>query len=66
MRCDSGIASCCLNWCVPPANDKAVHRLFAIPESHRIIMLMAIGREPAQCMVPRSPRRRIANVLHLP
>jgi nitroreductase len=63
---DLGIASCCLNWCVPPANDKAVHRLFAIPESHRIIMLMAIGREPAQCMVPRSPRRRIANVLHLP
>ncbi|CAM3441265.1 nitroreductase family protein [Polaromonas hydrogenivorans] len=60
---DQGVGSCCLNWCVPPATDLAVHRLFNIPQSQRIIMLVAIGFEPPDCMVPRSPRRATSDVL---
>ena len=60
---DQGVSSCCLNWCVPPATDKAVHKLLAIPQSQRIVMLIAIGYEPQNCMVPRSPRRAISEVL---
>lgn len=58
-----GVGSCCLNWCVPPAKDKAVHRLFDLPESQRIVMLIAIGYAPEDCMVPRSPRRDTDAVL---
>lgn len=58
-----GVSSCCLNWCVPPANDKAVHRLFDLPASQRIVMLIAIGYAPEECMVPRSPRRDTNAVL---
>lgn len=52
-----GVGSCCLNWCVPPVKDKSVHRLFDLPASQRIVMLIAIGYAPEECMVPRSPRR---------
>jgi len=58
-----GLASCCLNWCVPPKNDLAVHKLIGIPESERIIMMMAVGYAPDQCIVPRSPRRDLSEVL---
>lgn len=57
------VSSCCLNWCVPPANDKAVHRLFKLPDSQRIVMLIAMGYAPDECMVPRSPRRDTKAVL---
>jgi len=60
---DQGVSSCCLNWCVPPTTDRAVHRMFGIAESHRIIMLIAIGYAHENCMVPRSPRRAITDVL---
>lgn len=59
----AGLASCCLNWCVPPSNDIAVHRLVDIPESERIIMMMAVGYAPDDCIVPRSPRRALSEVL---
>lgn len=58
-----GVGSCCLNWCVPPAKDKAVHRLFDLPESQRIVMLIAIGYASEDCLVPRSPRRDTQAVL---
>lgn len=58
-----GVGSCCLNWCVPPVKDKAVHRLFDLPASQRIVMLIAIGYAPETCMVPRSPRRDTNAVL---
>lgn len=57
------VGSCCLNWCVSPANDKAVHRIFKLPVSQRIVMLIAIGYAPDECMVPRSPRRDTSAVL---
>lgn len=58
-----GVATCCLNWCVPPRNDRTVHRLVGIPASERIVMFMAIGYPPPDCKVPRSPRRALATVL---
>jgi len=58
-----GLASCCLNWCVPPANDRVVHRLARISSSERIIMFMAVGYAQKGCVVPRSPRRAVDEVL---
>jgi nitroreductase len=60
------VASCCLNWCVPPANDKVIHRLLSIPSSERIVMFMAVGFAPANCKVPQSPRRELRQVLCVP
>lgn len=57
------VASCCLNWCVPPATDRAAHKLLGLPASQRIIMLMAIGYAPQGTSVPRSPRRSLDDVL---
>lgn len=59
----NGVSTCCLNWCVPVSIDKTVHSLFNIPPSKKIIMLMAIGYATSDCMVPRSPRRKIEEVL---
>lgn len=61
-----GVASCCLNWCVPPATDRAAHRLLGIPDSERIVMFMAIGFAPDDCHVPQSPRREPEQVLTQP
>lgn len=62
---DQGVGSCCLNWCVPPATDHAVHNLFSLPSTERIVMLIAIGYEPEDCLVPRSPRRSTEEVLQV-
>lgn len=58
-----GISSCCLNWCVEPAQDKAAHMRGNIPASERIIMYIAIGYADAAALVPRSPRRQLADAL---
>jgi nitroreductase len=58
-----GIATCCLNWCVAPEADRAAHRIADLAPSERIVMLMAIGYAPAGCLVPRSPRRAIDEIL---
>lgn len=57
-----GVGSCCLNWCVAPSHDRAVHSILNIPLSKRIVMLMAIGYASDDCVVPRSPRRAIEDV----
>lgn len=58
-----GVGSCCLNWCVTPETDKAVHEIFDISDAHRIVMLVAFGYPAEDCVVPRSPRRSIKDVL---
>jgi nitroreductase len=60
-----GIASCCLNWCVEPAQDLAAHRVGQIPANERIVMYIAAGYANDTALVPRSPRREIDNVLVL-
>jgi nitroreductase len=57
------VSTCCLNWCVPPHHDEAVHRLFDLPWSQRIVMLVAIGYASENCMVPLSPRRSTESIM---
>ncbi|PAS97144.1 MAG: hypothetical protein BSR46_14285 [Candidatus Dactylopiibacterium carminicum] len=57
-----GIASCCLNWCVAPAEDQRAHALGGIADSERIVMFIAIGHAATQALVPRSPRRALQTV----
>ena len=58
-----GAASCCLNWCVAPEDDRAVHELMGLKKSERIVMLMAVGYAPDGTVVPKSPRRSLDEVL---
>lgn len=58
-----GIASCCLNWCVEPKQDKAAHTQGNIPTSERIVMYLAVGYPAEGALVPRSPRRHIDTTL---
>lgn len=53
----SGIASCCLNWCVTPESDQLAHRYGDIPDSEKIIMYLAVGYANEEAFVPRSARR---------
>jgi nitroreductase len=57
------VSTCCLNWCVTPKTDMAVHKLLKFDESLRIIMLVAIGYAPNDTYVPRSPRRNVDDIL---
>jgi len=52
-----GIASCCLNWCVGPDEDRLAHKIGALPEREKIIMYIGIGYAGPGSVVPRSPRR---------
>lgn len=58
-----GLSSCCLNWCVEPAEDDAAHRLASLPPSERIVMFMVVGYAASDALVPRSPRRPLDDVL---
>lgn len=58
-----GVSTCCLNWCVPPDKDLAVHRLTGLPASTRILTMMVAGYSAPDCQVPRSPRRDTTLVL---
>jgi nitroreductase len=62
---DMHVSSCCLNWCVPPQHDSAIHQRFSVPRSQRIVMLIAIGYAELNTFVPRSPRRLLSDVLHV-
>ena len=58
-----GLATCCLNWCVTPKTDLAVHKLLDIPKSQKIIMYIAVGYPHEQTKVPRSHRKALGDVL---
>lgn len=58
-----GISTCCLNWCVEPAQDKSAHVRGNIPTSERIIMYIAIGYADELALVPRSPRRQLSSAI---
>lgn len=52
-----GVATCCLNWCVAPENDKQLKRLLGIPANEVVVMLMAVGHPAEETYVPKSPRK---------
>lgn len=58
-----GVASCCLNWCVNPQNDTAIHKILNLEKSERIIMYLALGYEPEDLNVPTSTKRRFETTL---
>jgi len=60
-----GISSCCLNWCVKPKTDRAVHKLLNLDDSINIVMLVAFGYAPDGTDVPRSPRRDVSEIIKL-
>ena len=57
-----GLSSCCLNWCAVPKVDKKVHCEIGIPDSERIMMLVAIGYPAKGVKVPLSCRKDISDV----
>lgn len=58
-----GLGSCCLNWSVEPATDRAFKREAGIPPDDAVIMLLAVGHLPEQFSVARSERRPLSEVL---
>lgn len=58
-----GLGSCCLNWSVEPAADRAFKQAAGIPAGDLVIMLLAVGHLPEQLVVARSARRPLDEVL---
>ncbi len=58
-----GLVSCCLNWCVAPATDRAAHDLLRLADSERIVMLMVAGYPPERTVVPKSQRKALDHVV---
>lgn len=52
-----GLATCCLNWCVSPEQDKTMRTMLPLEGSELVIMFMAIGYPEPNALVPRSPRK---------
>ncbi|WP_052190667.1 nitroreductase family protein [Chitinibacter sp. ZOR0017] len=58
-----GLSSCCLNWCVEPAQDELAHQLGKVPEQERIVMYLLVGYAASGALVPRSPRRALESTV---
>jgi nitroreductase len=58
-----GLVSCCLNWCVHPAQDNKLRSVLPLRPSEQVIMLMAVGHPPSAAVVPKSHRRASQDVL---
>ncbi len=58
-----GLGSCCLNWSVEPAADRALKRAAGIPAGDSVIMLLAVGHLPETLSVARSARRPVKEML---
>jgi nitroreductase len=58
-----GLGTCCLNWSVEPAVDRALKRDLGLPFAEAVIMMVAIGGLPEHYTVAHSPRRPIEEVL---
>lgn len=58
-----GLATCCLNWCVPPEVDRKGHATGNIPANEKILTFLAIGHPSPGAVVPLSARRPLADVI---
>ncbi|MCA1338155.1 nitroreductase family protein [Pseudooceanicola marinus] len=59
-----GLASCCLNWAVPPERDAEGHARGDIPPEHKILTFLAVGHPAPGAVVPLSGRRPLEDTLH--
>jgi nitroreductase len=58
-----GLITCCLNLCVSPKTDKAIHGLLELDNSERLLMYIAVGYPKEKNLVPRSIRRNVEDIL---
>lgn len=58
-----GLATCCLNWCASPDQDKQLREQLHLTDGEQVLMFMAIGYPEPDTLVPRSPRKSTEAVL---
>jgi len=58
-----GLASCCLNLCLPWNVEKRLAALYQMPPDERPIMMIAVGHLPDQLLVAHSQRKPLSAVL---
>ena len=58
-----GLGAICLNWSVEKADDQALRRVAAIPDSEVVIMLIGVGFPPEKLKVAQSCRKPVEDVL---
>lgn len=60
-----GVGSCFLNWSMTAEKDMTLKKIAAIPTSHVVITLLAIGNIPHELLVAEAPRLSINEILHI-
>jgi nitroreductase len=58
-----GLATCCLNLCMPWSVEAKLARFYKLPDSERPIMMIAVGHLPDRLLVANSQRQPIDSVL---
>lgn len=58
-----GLATCCLNWCASPMQDKQLRAQLPLSDGEQVLMYLAIGFPEQNIQVPRSPRKSIEAIL---
>lgn len=59
-----GLGACPLNWCVTPDRDTTLRARAGIPDTERVIMMIAFGHLPETFDVAVSMRDPVASALH--
>ncbi len=58
-----GLASCCLNLCLPWTVEKKLMALYQMPPDERPVMMIAVGHLPDHLLVAHSQRKPLGAVL---
>jgi nitroreductase len=58
-----GVGTCCLNWSVKMETDQNMKAAAGIPDSHGVIMLIAVGHYPVHLRVAQSPRKPLRELV---
>lgn len=58
-----GVGTCSLNWSVEMETDQGMRAAAGIPDSHAVIMLIAVGHYPAHLRVAQSPRKQLGDIV---
>ena len=58
-----GLASCCLNLCLPFTEEKRLGEFCGIPKKERVVMMIAVGHPPERMLVACSARHPLSSVL---
>jgi len=59
-----GVASCCLNTCLPYVDEKKIKQIGSIPNSERLIMMIGIGKYKDSFEVAISNRIPVDSILN--